>query len=77
MILGGFIGFLIGIGFGLAQQSAWPEVIWRASVAALLAGILLRWWGRVWIKNLHQANQQRLAPEAKPDATPVSGPAKP
>ena len=60
MILGGLLGFVIGISFGIAQGSAWPSVIWRASVATFLAGVLLRWWGGIWIKGLRQAQQARL-----------------
>jgi hypothetical protein len=67
MILGGLIGFLIGVSFGIAQGSAWPAVIWRASVATFLAGVVLRWWGGVWIRSLQQAQGERLlAAEAKP-----------
>ncbi len=61
MILGGLLGFLIGLGFGLAQQSAWPGAIWRASAAALAAGILSRWWGKLWIRSLEQARRHRPA----------------
>src|SRR5260370_8914781 len=57
MFLGGLLGFLIGLGFGLVQQSAWPGVIWRASAAALGAGILMRWWGKLWISSLEQARR--------------------
>ena len=67
MLLGGLIGFLIGILMGSAQHSLWPTILWRASVAAFLAGILLRWWGRVWMKSLYEAQQQNrsaAAPEA-------------
>ena len=60
MLLGGMIGFLIGISFGLAQGSAWPSVIWRASAAAFVGGILLRWWGRMWVKSLQDAHHERL-----------------
>ena len=71
MILGGLIGFLIGISFGIAQGSAWPAVIWRASIATFLAGILLRWWGAVWVKGLRQAHRERLAAAEKmPSAAP-------
>ena len=75
MILGGLIGFVIGISFGIAQGSAWPAVIWRASIATFLAGVLLRWWGAVWVKGLRQAQRERLvAGEKTPSAT--SGRAK-
>lgn len=65
MVTGGLLGFLIGLTFGLAQQSAWPSVIWKSSVAAFGAGILLRWWGRLWIRSLQQAHQQASASSEK------------
>src|SRR4051794_14761473 len=58
MIIGGFLGFFIGIAFGSAQQSAWPAVIWRASAAALVGGMLMRWWGRIWVQSLEQARRE-------------------
>lgn len=73
MILGGLIGFLIGITFGLAQGSAWPAVLWRSSAAALIAGLLLRWWGRMWVRSLRQAQQDKLAAPSDP-ITPAPGP---
>jgi hypothetical protein len=68
MLSGGFVGFTIGISFGLAHGSAWPHVIWRASVAALVAGVLLRWWGKVWVSGLHASYRERLnrVPDTKP-----------
>jgi hypothetical protein len=73
MILGGLIGFLIGITFGLAQGSAWPAVLWRSAAAALIAGMLLRWWGRMWVRSLQQAQREKLAvhPEPAPPAAPA------
>ena len=59
MVLGGLIGFSIGVGFSWAQGNSWPSVIWRAALAALLAGILFRWWGRLWIKCLRNAHLER------------------
>lgn len=64
MMMGGLLGFLIGIVFGLAQGVTWPELFLRASVAALAAGLLLRWWGRVWIRGLQESCDQRMATEA-------------
>jgi hypothetical protein len=64
MIVGGLVGFLIGLSFGLAQRSEWPTVVWRSSVAALLAGLLLRWWGRVWTQSLCRVQQERQAARA-------------
>lgn len=59
MVLGGVIGFAIGISFSWAQGSSWPAMIWRSAVAALVAGILLRWWGRLWIKCLQESHLER------------------
>ena len=61
MIMGGFVGFLIGIAVGLAQHSSWSNILWRASVAAVVAGFLLRWWGQVWMNGLAEAYQEKLA----------------
>jgi hypothetical protein len=60
MITGALLGLLIGAVFGLNEGSPWPAVIWRSCVASISAGFLLRWWGRVWIKCLHDAQAQRL-----------------
>ncbi len=59
MILGAIVGFLIGAGFGLAGSSPWPAALWRACAAALLAAILTRWWGRVWMSSLRDAHHGR------------------
>ncbi len=68
MLLGGLLGFLIGAGFGLAQNSPWPDALWRASITAFAGGMMLRWWGRMWLKCLVQVQQEKLA---TPTATPV------
>ena len=60
MILGGLIGLIIGIVFGIVQESRWPSILWRASIAAYIAGMLMRWWGRVWVKSLHESYRERL-----------------
>jgi hypothetical protein len=60
MILGGLIGFSIGITLGTAQGSSWPGVLWRASVAAFLAGVVLRWWGGVWARSLQESQRERM-----------------
>ncbi len=63
IILGGILGFLIGAGFGVAGSSPWPTAFWKAGAAALAAGILTRWWSRVWMQNLrHSLEQQHQNP---------------
>jgi hypothetical protein len=71
MILGGLLGFLIGMVFALLQESDWPEVLWRASIAAYLAGLLMRWWGKVWLNTLKQLHLQRLTEAGQAKAQPA------
>lgn len=59
MSIGGLMGFLIGLLPCLAETRLGAEHIWRASVSALGAGLLMRWWGQVWMRNCHQAHLQR------------------
>jgi hypothetical protein len=76
MILGALIGFLTGAAFGLAARSDGPSIFWHASVAALVSGVLVRWWGRVWVRNWKAAWEDRLAElgarrqESKPPTAP-------
>lgn len=65
MTLGGLIGFGLGLLASLLQGCAWPLAFGRACVAALLAGLVLRWWGRVWAHNLQKALQERAQPQTK------------
>ena len=64
MMLGGLLGFSIGLVFGLAYGSSWPSIIWRASVATLCAGWLIRWWGGVWVRSLRDGYAESLASES-------------
>jgi phosphotransferase system glucose/maltose/N-acetylglucosamine-specific IIC component len=75
MILGGLLGFVIGIGFGLAQGTAWSTIIWRASVTACIGGFVFRWWGSIWVKSFYQAQQEQWSVPQKPQTTVA--PAKP
>jgi hypothetical protein len=69
MITGGLLGFFIGISLGVAQNSPWPDIIWRASIVAYVAGLLMRWWGRVWIKELQNAAISRQLALSKAKAS--------
>jgi hypothetical protein len=55
MMMGAIVGFSIGIIFGLLHESTWPSILWRGSVAALIAGLLMRWWGKLWIQGLRES----------------------
>jgi hypothetical protein len=68
MIMGGFLGFGLGVVTGLVNEVAWPALFLRACVTALLSGWLFRWWGRVWISGLKDSLAQN-ATRSKKGAT--------
>jgi 4-amino-4-deoxy-L-arabinose transferase-like glycosyltransferase len=55
LLIGGLLGFGIGLIFSWAQESSWPSCLWHACLAAYLASLLLRWWGRAWRKSLENS----------------------
>lgn len=65
MVIGAIAGFLIGLLSGLAGETAWPLVFWRACVAALVLAVLMRWWASIWFGSLRQAVEQQLAAARK------------
>lgn len=69
IIIGGITGFGIGMLFGWATQSPWPAVMWRSCAAAYAGGLLMRWWGRLWLKSLQEAQIQRRQAELATLAT--------
>ena len=60
MLLGGWIGLGIGLLFGLADNGQRPDTLWRACAAALMGGVMLRRWGRVWMRSLREAGAKRV-----------------
>jgi len=73
MILGAIVGFLIGTGFGLAQNSSWPAILWHACAAALIAALLTRWWSRIWLGSFRDAIHNRRIPRAPSPADKKAG----
>ncbi len=61
MILGGLLGFGIGVSIGLLQHSDWSSILWRSAVVAYGTGWLMRWWGQVWLQGLKEVGEERLA----------------
>ena len=59
MILGSITGFILGAGSSMNADCTGATVFWHASVAALVAGILARWCGRMWITGLADAMEQQ------------------
>lgn len=61
MLIGGLIGFAIGLLFGWAQRAGWPQILWHSAVAMYVGGLLMRWWGGVWMRNLQAAQQEQMS----------------
>ncbi len=55
MLIGGLLGFGIGLLLSWAEESSWPASLWHACLAAYLTSLLMRWWGSAWRKNLAEA----------------------
>jgi hypothetical protein len=62
MVTGGMLGFSSTVLIGMLDVGvAWPGILWRASVAALVTGLMFRWLGRVWISCIQQLQEERIA----------------
>ena len=72
MVLGGLLGLGIGLCFSWAQGSPWPAAVWRSAITALLGGILLRWWGRLWVRCLRDAHREKQAAQRQRDPNSTS-----
>jgi hypothetical protein len=59
LLVGGLMGWGLGMGSSYIQGTALPTCLWHGCVAAYLGALLLRWWGRVWRKSLAQSVQER------------------
>jgi len=51
MLIGGFLGFALGITFSLIQRESLQACLGHGCLAALLAGLLLSCWGLACRKN--------------------------
>ncbi|GDY23908.1 hypothetical protein LBMAG56_52550 [Verrucomicrobiota bacterium] len=47
---------------GVANDGEWGTMLWRATAAAFVCGLMLRWWGRLWLKCLVEVQQESLLP---------------
>lgn len=68
LLIGGLMGFGIGLAFSWSESAEWPASLWHASIAAYLTALLMRWWGTAWRKNLEAAlhEQQSMATQSTP-----------
>ena len=70
MIMGGMLGFAIGAVTGIVKEISWPALFLRSCVTALIAGLLFRWWGQVWLNGLRDSLAQK--PAEKQSAPTIS-----
>jgi hypothetical protein len=70
MLIGGLLGFGIGLFFSWAEQSSGGSCLWHACLAAYLAALLVRWWGEAWRRNLADALRERQARPESPLHSP-------
>ena len=77
MLLGGVLGFGIGLFCSRIQENSWPYCLLQASLAAYAGGWLLGWWGRAWQQSLKESALERAARPAAVLETPsLSKPSK-
>jgi hypothetical protein len=74
MVCGAMIGFCLGLALGYAGRVEWPAMLWRACAGAVVLGLLMRWWARVWLRGLRASLLERRAAEAaaRQQAAPTS-----
>jgi len=72
LLIGGLLGFGIGFLFSWAGESPWPACLWHACLAAYLTGILMRWWGGAWRRNLEAALREQQSVSSPVTASPLS-----
>jgi hypothetical protein len=59
LLTGGLMGFGIGLGLGLVHEQSLPHALMHACVALNVGALLMRWWGRVWMKALEDSRLEK------------------
>jgi hypothetical protein len=72
LLIGGLLGFGIGMLFSWAGESPWPACLWHACLTAYLTGLLMRWWGSAWRNNLEAALRERETLISSVKTSPLS-----
>lgn len=77
MLLGGVLGFAIGLLCSRVHENSWSYCLWHAALASYVGGWLMGWWGRAWQKNLkNSAQEQEIRAAAALATASVSKPTK-
>ena len=61
LLIGGLMGFVMGLLLSWGEESPWPACLWHASLAAYVTCLLMRWWGTAWVNNLKRSLQDKQA----------------
>ena len=59
LLVGGALGWAVGVGFSYSQGNALPTYFWHGCLAGYLTALLMRWCGRAWRKSLEQSLLER------------------
>ena len=54
LLLGGFLGFVAIFATALSVGKNPSRALLEASIGSAIAGLLFRWWGMIWIRNVKQ-----------------------
>ena len=65
LILGGFIGFIVGIVGTLISGGAFDNALWNGSIGCLFGGFLVRGFLSVCLSNIRSAVQERSEEKEK------------
>jgi hypothetical protein len=77
LLVGGLLGWGVGVGASSLQGDAWATCFWHGCLAAYLTALLMRWWGRAWRTSLQQSLQEReKAEQAMPPAPIIPKPSR-
>lgn len=69
--LGGFLGFALVMGVGLAAGRLAASLLFEASVACVIGAMLFRWWHRLLLQGVQSSlEEKRAAAAAKKADTP-------
>jgi hypothetical protein len=62
--LGGFLGFALAFGLGLAGGRHSAMLLLQASLACIVGALLFRWWHRMLLQGVQAAQAERRAAAA-------------
>jgi hypothetical protein len=72
LLVGGLLGWGVGMGASYLKGNTWPTCFWHGCLAAYLTAWLARWWGRVWRSILQQSLLAREKAEQAMPATTIT-----